>query len=349
MLGKYASSKLQQLATESEMDRRAQENIRRRFEQNQRDSTITLLSLLPALAELLLMSPELDVESLTIKLKGIAATKKSSTTEGEDANTGRQMKLELWRELKIKSVARSMAAVYSVCMLALLLRIQLNLVGRHTYLYNTEAQCQLSFDTEQKYLCLSWYLLNNGANDLMDRVQECSTRVLDGMELNRQLSAEAFESEVVGGIRAAVEETPLVDYVLPPREQEAHCIRSGLVQSPADDDGSPIVIPISEELQQLLDETREIMHRQVLLVLFMSLMYYSEEYKAAEAKVFQLAFKRLSDSITTALFPNANGESAKTKPLASFLPETTRAAHSVLASYPNEYAQVRRPCLRIIA
>jgi hypothetical protein len=53
----------------------------------------------------------------------------------------------------------------------------------------------------------------------------------------------------------------MIDYVFPPKGQEAYVIRSGMVQAAEDDDSSPITIDIDSDLQRLLDETREIMQR----------------------------------------------------------------------------------------
>lgn len=99
LLGKYAINRVQELTKRTELERLAQQNIKRRFEQNQQDCTLTILSLLPALAEFLLQSQQLDVESLTIRLKNGSF----GLENGADAAAIRQRKLQLWQELKIKS------------------------------------------------------------------------------------------------------------------------------------------------------------------------------------------------------------------------------------------------------
>lgn len=73
-------------------------------------------------------------------------------------------------------------------------------------------------------------------------------------------------------------------------------------------------------------------------------------------------FKRLSGTLNNNLFdgkgipaiPGTDGvnestpkivelseETVPSKPLASYLPETTKAAHAILNSYPNDYVKVR--------
>ena len=96
-------------------------SLKRRFEQNQQDCTLTLLSLLPTIVEDLFT--KMNVEQLTEQLKRnrqstttvTAATTATTTTNttstttatatanAADSDEARQAKLEMWERLKIYS------------------------------------------------------------------------------------------------------------------------------------------------------------------------------------------------------------------------------------------------------
>lgn len=160
------------------------EQIKRRFIQTQTDCYLTLLALLPVLTQPVLQ--HLPTETITAALK----RKKNSLRETLDLLTRENLmahaeepepelqvllaksKLDLWHELKVKSIARIMSLIYSLAGLLLLTRLQLNILARKQYLElaiamaggSVQAQTQLLYDyfVEQAYLSLSWWLLNHG-------------------------------------------------------------------------------------------------------------------------------------------------------------------------------------------
>lgn len=140
-------------------------SIRRRFEQNQTDCTITVLALLPTLTENVL--EELPVEQLTHELQqkkaerlarasGEGKSEASSMQDGDTVSmssfqTGsfvhasqypmegsqggpRRTKAQIWNELKLTSLTRAFTLIYCLSLLTILTRIQLNLLGRLNYL-----------------------------------------------------------------------------------------------------------------------------------------------------------------------------------------------------------------------
>ena len=147
------------------------QSIRRRFEQNQTDCTITVLALLPTLTENVLEA--LPVEQLTQELQqkraerlarasGEGGSESSSLRDGDTASlssfqTGsfvhasqmgesqagsRKSKSQLWNELKVTSVTRAFTLIYALSLLTILTRIQLNLLGRLNYLSSVIALAQ---------------------------------------------------------------------------------------------------------------------------------------------------------------------------------------------------------------
>lgn len=163
------------------------EQIKRRFIQTQSDCYLTIVALLPVLCQPVLTY--LPTESITqaLKRKKNASREMSDslTTENlmahseEQPPTSTEMsmflaksKLELWHDLKVKSITRMLALIYSTSGLLLLTRLQLNILARKAYLELAIAMAggtvspknQDSYDyfIEQSYLSLSWWLLNHG-------------------------------------------------------------------------------------------------------------------------------------------------------------------------------------------
>lgn len=163
------------------------EQIKRRFIQTQTDCYLTILALLPVLC--LPVLTYLPTESITQALKRKKNTSRemsdSLTTENLMAHSEDQppvsselsvflakSKLELWHDLKVKSIARMLALIYSASGLLLLTRLQLNILARKAYLELAIAMAggsvspknhdSYDYFIEQSYLSLSWWLLNHG-------------------------------------------------------------------------------------------------------------------------------------------------------------------------------------------
>lgn len=164
------------------------EQIRRRFIQTQQDCFVTILCLLPVLTQPVLNY--LPTEAITLALK----KKKNANKEVSDSLTTENLmahseqgdpsqsselltylakpKIELWQDLKVKSISRILALIYSVSGLLMLTRLQLNILARKSYLElaivmagGSAPQTSLSsydYFIEQSYLSLSWWLLNHG-------------------------------------------------------------------------------------------------------------------------------------------------------------------------------------------
>ncbi|KAF9994450.1 peroxin, partial [Entomortierella chlamydospora] len=141
----------------------------------------------------------------------------------------RRTKLELWSELKIMTFTRTITALYSLTFLTLLTQIQLNLLGRFTYVssvialsnttdasYRVESPAVkgsltstnglLDFQTEKKYLTFSYWLLHEGWRRWSEKVREVIEEVVGGISLKRSLNAKEF-SDLLREIRTRLEYT----------------------------------------------------------------------------------------------------------------------------------------------
>ena len=102
-----------------------------------------------------------------------------------EAAKAKKSKLQLWNELKIQSMTRTFTMIYTLALLTLLTRIQLNLLGRRSYLSSVvsmaspppqESTISLEnhdddraensygsdFETNRRFLTFSWWILNRG-------------------------------------------------------------------------------------------------------------------------------------------------------------------------------------------
>lgn len=301
MVGQYVLSKFNDARERSQLDKIAKENIRRRFEQNQIDCSITVLALLPTLTENIVDA--LPAEQLTQELQqkkqerlqratdGTAPSEASSLRDGDSASlssfqTGsfmhtsqmdqshiprpRRTKAQLWNELKITSITRAFTMIYSISLLILLTRIQLNLLGRLNYLSSvvslshpplpgrsstislenheddSAANFGNDFETNRRFLTFSWYLLHRGYAQIMNKVRTAVEEVFGNISPNEGITQQRF-SDLVLEVRKKVEgqteqerySTRWLQFVLPPREEEESLlVESGVITPPSTSSGS---------------------------------------------------------------------------------------------------------------
>lgn len=278
-------------------------SLKRRFAQNQQDCTYTVLALLPTVTENVLTA--LPVEQLTHELQqkklerlaraageGTASeisSAPSSIMGGDIASLSnfqtdsfihasqfvqdgqqpraRKSKIQLWNEIKIASITRAFTLIYTLSLLTLLTRIQLNLLGRINYLTSvillasppTERSNSISledhddsnlgssanfgndFETNRKYLTFSWFLLHRGYAKILEDVQAAVTEVFTGTSPTEALTARKLSDltlEVRKKIEGATEQdryaTRWLPFMLPPKEEEeAVLLESGVITPPS--------------------------------------------------------------------------------------------------------------------
>lgn len=97
-------------------------------------------------------------------------------------------KLEIWEDLKIISFTRSIVAVYSTCMLVVLLRVQLNIIGGYIYLDNAAVGKNGTTilappDVQQQYLSSIQHLLGDGLTELITVIKQAVQKILGSVSL----------------------------------------------------------------------------------------------------------------------------------------------------------------------
>ncbi|KAL8944435.1 MAG: hypothetical protein Q9216_000486 [Gyalolechia sp. 2 TL-2023] len=318
--GQYVLSKVVEARQRMTEDRVAKENLRRRFQQNQEDCTITVLALLPTATENVLEA--LPVERITQDLQQkkadrlgrsagpldgaapLSSSGPSSVTDddgkslaslqtdsyvhasqlvassagGGESGASRPMKskAQLWTDLKISSITRAFTLLYTLSLLTLLTRIQLNLLGRRNYLSsvvstashspldltislenrdddNAEQTYGNDFETNRKFLTFSWWLLHRGWRDVMDKVETAVKAVFGPLNPREDIPLEKL-SALILEVRMRVEGTTLEErrshkwlpYLLPPQDQEETVLReSGMLKPPLQTQSASILSPSS--------------------------------------------------------------------------------------------------------
>ena len=245
--------------------------------------------------------------------------------------------------------------------------MQLNLLGRRSYLSsvvalatggqqatislenndddNTEQSYGSDFDTNRKYLTFSWWLLNKGWNDIMNRVESAVRTVFGSLSPRDLLSFERF-AELTMEVRKLVEgSTPeerrkcdWLKFLLPPRDKEEEVVReSGILEDNAAQGSEPS--PSSPAtLRRLLDETADLIESpsfsHVLTLLLDAGFSYLVDNKLAVG-----AFQLPPSTIGLVTPELKDQQRTKVILLPKILSVLTRQAHAIGNGMPNEYLQ----------
>ncbi|KAI0593924.1 Peroxin-3-domain-containing protein [Biscogniauxia sp. FL1348] len=166
----------------------------------------------------------------------------------------RKTKRQLWDDLTISSITRAFTLVYTLALLTLLTRIQLNLLGRRSYLSSVvslaagTAQSTISlenndddnpehaygsdFETNRKYLTFSWWLLNRGWTDLKQIVERAVREVFGHLSPRDLVSFDTFSQltmevrkKVEGGTIAGERNSKWLSFLLPPTTLEDYVLK----------------------------------------------------------------------------------------------------------------------------
>ena len=185
----------------------------------------------------------------------------SSIEGGASSSRPKRSKAQLWQEMKINSITRALSLIYTISLLTMLTRIQLNLLGRRTYLSSVvtlaspptaveESRISLEnkdddnydnmygndFETNRKYLTFSWWLLHRGSKQIMARVMAAVKEVFGGVNIREDISLERL-SDLIMQVRKKFEGSTeqerrnmkWLEYLLPPREDESFVIRQSMM------------------------------------------------------------------------------------------------------------------------
>ncbi|KAH8600805.1 peroxin 3 [Bisporella sp. PMI_857] len=282
---------------------------------------------------------------------------------GQQAQNGKKSKLQLWNDLKISAITRAFTLIYTLALLTLLTRIQLNLLGRRSYLSSVVSlatggmdQSTISlenndddnpdqaygndFETNRQYLTFSWWLLHRGWRQVMLKVDEAVREVFGSMSPREDVSMQKF-SELTLEVRKKVEGTTAADrqahkwleYLLPPRDEEEFVLK----ESGMSTEISAVDPPVTS-LRRLLDETSDLIDAPPFSHV-LTLLLDAGFSTLVDQKIAQQVYKQEPTPETAELSRITEIIEPKPVKLPILLALLTRQAHSIGNGVPNEYLQ----------
>ncbi|CAO2649229.1 Nn.00g066140.m01.CDS01 [Neocucurbitaria sp. VM-36] len=285
------------------------------------------------------------------------------STAASDEKKSKQTKAQLWSEMKISSITRAFTLIYTLSLLTLLTRIQLNLLGRRNYLAsvvslaapqpanegsrinlenndddNFEQAYGNDFETNRRYLSLSWWLLHRGCLDLIEKVRAAVKDVFGLVNPREEITLERLSEltlEVRKRVEGATEEErrtcKWLSYLLPSPDQEDYVLReSGMTSS--SESTSPTT---TTSLRRLIDETSDLIDSPSFTHV-LTLLLDAAFSHLIDVKISQLAYKIPPISDNHARVQELLGTDVKAK-VANSLAVFCRQAHSIGSGANNEY------------
>lgn len=255
----------------------------------------------------------------------------------------------------------------------MLTRLQLNLLGRRSYLSsvvslatgpshstinlenndddNVDQVYGSDFDINRKYLTFSWWLLNRGWIDIRERVEEAVREVFGHLSPRDLLSFDNFaqltievRKKMEGGPRYDGKGTRWLRFLLPPTTLEEFVLReSGVLGDSATADtqsGSPLASsPSPSSLRRLVDETSDLVESPPFHHV-LGLLLDAGFSVLLHNKVLPGAYDLPATAVTPIpeLEMHSSDES-RVVLLPKILSVLTRQAHSIGNGMPNEYLQ----------
>ncbi|KXJ94222.1 Peroxin-3 [Microdochium bolleyi] len=302
----------------------------------------------------------------------------SAATLAPPSSQKKKSKRQLWDDLTISSITRAFTLIYTLALLTMLTRLQLNLLGRRSYLSsvvslatgpshstislenndddNVEQVYGSDFEVNRKYLTFSWWLLNRGYIDIRERVEEAVKEVFGHLSPRDLLSFDNF-AQLTIEVRKKIEGGPSfgdrnpgsrwLRFLLPPQTLEDYVLReSGVLGDSATADtqtgsprsSSPPASP-SAPLRRIVDETSDLIESPSFHHV-LGLLLDAAFSVLLHEKVLPGAF---AESGPTPMIPEFQLQSSSTVVLLpKILSVLTRQAHSIGSGMPaasNEYLQ----------
>uniref|UniRef100_A0A4Y0BP81 Peroxisomal biogenesis factor 3 n=1 Tax=Anopheles funestus TaxID=62324 RepID=A0A4Y0BP81_ANOFN len=147
------------------------------YESTDRTCNQTIVGLAPALSSKIFQS--LQTDDILAKLR-----------------SNPDNKLELWEELRIVAFTRLVTLVYGASMLAVTLRVQINILGGYLYKATVEdgggpqssQQLAISLEVQTAYLSLIQHFMRDGIERLIETIRTNVTIVMQRYNLKQQLT-----------------------------------------------------------------------------------------------------------------------------------------------------------------
>lgn len=328
----YESQKIRNLELEKQLEgeREAEELIKTQlqthYENIQRISDTTTLPYAMHYMRMRILD-DLDLSHVTEKLM-------QGKGQGGGGLTSKE-KLELWERLKILSFTRVAASMWSMTMLCLYVRIQVNILGRHLYLQvarRLEGSGVLVKDEEdsfsrhgqQDFLATADYLSTYGIDTLITNMHNVAMEVLKETQLKDPFSMSQLREAIVQILDLFMKiNAPdyWIRYLVP---ESATAYRQLMATSSKGFDDSSVFMDV-RKLEQLMSETRAVLS--------------SPDF----TKIVDVSLKKVVDVLVEDVDKQLDGVGPSSVPLAKLLPRITQAGLSLLEEpSSNKYIKIVR-------
>ncbi|XP_042427682.1 peroxisome biogenesis protein 3-1-like isoform X2 [Zingiber officinale] len=298
----------QQLEGARQVDELIKNQLQVHFENIQRISDTTTL---PYAMHYLRsrVSEDLDLLPLTEKL---------IHGKGQSSSLPLKEKLELWERLKILSFTRTAASLWSMTVLCLYVRVQVNILGRQLYV-----EIARGFEDAQPldFLATADYLATYGINSLIMNMQSAAKEVLKDKQLKEPVSMATLHEIMIQILDMFMNIGSLnywISYLVP---ENVHDYKQQMAMSANGFEDSSLLMDATK-LEQLLSETHSVLS--------------SPDF----GKILDISLKKVVDVLVDDISNQVAGTSSLGVPLAKLLPQIVRLT-SPLLDEPrgNKFAQ----------
>ncbi|XP_067677027.1 peroxisomal biogenesis factor 3-like [Haliotis asinina] len=309
---KYLQKRLREFRDGEDKEYMAFARRQHHFDSNQRTCNMTVLSMVP------------NVREMVVKV--FNTEKHTAALKSNPSN-----KFELWEELKIMSLSRSILSVYGCCIMSLLLRVKLNVIGGYIYLDSAKIKdttvtedsgSQIPQSVQEKYLSLIKHFISEGLPDLATIVEQAVKREFSSVSLKERMSYSNMQSLVTHirervecgnvGLASTIPTMPLSQYMLPAEQV-------------------PDFVLVSQEdivYEKLVTETRDVLE--------------STDFHTVLQTCLDRGFARLLDGVAEHYKRQMSSESSLYEvviPVAKLIPVISSLVFRICSDAPNPFIQ----------
>ncbi|XP_061988334.1 peroxisome biogenesis protein 3-2 [Rosa rugosa] len=225
-------------------------------------------------------------------------------------------KLELWDRLKVLSFTRMMLSLWSMTMLSLYIRVQVNILGRHLYIDTArgfgsslivEDAELIDRDDQQKFLASSDYLSSYGMPALISNIQAAAAEVLNGKQLTERFNTTVLHDtimQMLDKFMSTGSPHHWVNYLMP---EDARWVELATAFS-----SDSTVLPDVTKFEQLMLETRSVIS--------------SGEF----GSIARMALRAVVDTVVVDMGAQSGGDLASGTPLAKVLARVAQMGPTLL-------------------
>jgi len=198
---------------------------------------------------------------------------RSARAAGNASPEAEEAEKHLWDTLKVATFSKVVSAIISFNVLHLVLRVQLHLLGRRSFLDTSKSRAPgqepLTMDDRGTFLSLTYnHLLGEGLKGLVTAVDRAATEVLVDCALASKLDCNATFT-LLDRIRETVLAEGLVQFVVPP-EQLLNDV-APMVQSMLDETWDIVESPaFANALAAALEQSSSVLTEQLRSTVFAS-------------------------------------------------------------------------------